>query len=595
MQDHSIAGAVVSAVSTDGTLLVKGYGYADVESGRKVDPHNDLFRVASISKLFTATAIMQLVEQGRIDLDTDIRAYLGDLGYDDSKGAITVADLLTHTAGFEDRIFGYFGANPDLENKPRSEQFAALAPKQVRAPGEWTAYSNYGFALLGEIVARVSGLSYAEYIERRIFVPLRMESSATSIRSTASGTGDAKTERLRVREAKSHRPGDGWLVTQSFPETLDLLEPEGSIATTAADMTRFMRAHLNDGALDGAPILSVDTTRKMHETLYSDLPGIVGNAHGFWVNDVAGYRTLEHGGSINDFKSNLVLIPELGLGVFVSTNSAAGSALSRLPERLVREFFLRSPDYRTSTGGNTSFDPNDLAGRYLGARRVHSRLGKLLSAPDILTVAVADDDALVVSGDFGAVRYERMPDGVYRSLKSLEPIGFEPADGDKPALIHFGGSAHNAYERLTVANDPATFFGPVALASVACLAVFAGYLVRLFGYRIAHASVAPLAERSVVLAGAAATLAYIGFAALTLANLVANPNILYDSFPTPSFRIAFVLGWLAVAASAIVGLVAVRALFGDERNVFQKARLLLFAAVLIDFSWSVFHWKALAF
>ena len=595
MEDHRIAGAVVAVVSRDDILLLEGYGLANAETREAVDPSVHLFRVASITKLFTATAIMQLVEDGRVDLDADIRTYLGDLEFDDRLGPVTVSHLLTHTPGFEDRLFGYFGNNARLEEKPRSEQFAALAPRQVRAPGVLTSYSNYGFALLGEIIARVSGKPYARYLEDEIFTPLGMTRSTTSIRSTPVGEGGSKVETLRAAEAKSHAWRNGWYAPQSFLDTLDLIESEGSLSTTAEDMTRFMRAHLNDGAFNGAAILEPQTAQRMYEPLFSHLPGINGNAHGFWILEVEGHTTLDHGGSINDFLSNFVLVPELGIGVFVSTNTQSGGRLNRLPERIIKAFFPKAEDSQLQTDQQPEASLSGLAGEYIGARRIQSRLGKIASLTEALTIAPGKDGDLIVSGDFGSDRYVPIGGNRFQALRNGEIMGFELTEKGEARYVFFSNSGHNGYERLTFANHALTLFLPGLLAVVAAVSVLAGYGVRLAGFSPKYAPAADRIERLLVLATAIACLVLVVQIVLTLSELTSNINMMYEEFPTPGFVVLKFLGYAFVFIAIPTAMLSPRAILSGRRSLIGKARYLAYGVVMLVFVWSLFNWKLLIF
>ncbi len=185
LEEEHVAGAVVAVVKDGRLFFSKGYGYADVEHGIPVDPQTTLFRIASITKLFTWTAVMQLVEQDRLDLNADVNTYLdfripatlGDGDEDDEDASrlapITLAHLLTHTPGFEDRVFETV-VEDSADLMPLGEWLASHIPTRVRPPGELTAYSNYGTALAGYIVERVSGLPYEQYVAQNILAPLGM-------------------------------------------------------------------------------------------------------------------------------------------------------------------------------------------------------------------------------------------------------------------------------------------------------------------------------------------------------------------------------------------------------------------------------------
>src|SRR5438132_3132782 len=176
LQNRNIAGAVVSVVKDGNVLFQKGYGYADVEAKRPVLPDQTLFRPGSISKLFTATAVMQLVEQGKLDLDRDVNEYLDFAIPKIYPEPITLRRLLTHTAGFEETLKDLFVAH-ESDLKPLRTYLVNQMPARIFQPGKIPSYSNYGFTLAGYIVERVSGEKFERYIENHILKPLPMTNS----------------------------------------------------------------------------------------------------------------------------------------------------------------------------------------------------------------------------------------------------------------------------------------------------------------------------------------------------------------------------------------------------------------------------------
>src|SRR5215216_6575705 len=173
MDQHHIAGAAVSVVKDGELFFAKGYGAADLENGIPVDPEQTTFRIGSVTKLFTWTAVMQLAEQGKPDLDEDINTYLDFRIPDTYPQPITLKHLLTHTAGFETRYFEVAALDAD-DQLPTREWLVSHMPARVRPSGEYAAYSNYGTSLAGYIVARVSGEPYDQYIQEHILNPLGM-------------------------------------------------------------------------------------------------------------------------------------------------------------------------------------------------------------------------------------------------------------------------------------------------------------------------------------------------------------------------------------------------------------------------------------
>ncbi len=193
MADDHIVGATVAVVQEGELLFAKGYGYADLAQGKPVVVDQTLFFPGSVGKLFTWTAVMQLAEQGKLDLDADINDYLdftipamlyprrenqtGDQAGDQVADPITLAHLMTHTAGFEEQLAAIHVAGPD-DLQPLRDFLVEAMPARVYAPGQWFAYSNYGTALAGYIVERISGQPFETYITEHILKPLAMEHSA---------------------------------------------------------------------------------------------------------------------------------------------------------------------------------------------------------------------------------------------------------------------------------------------------------------------------------------------------------------------------------------------------------------------------------
>src|ERR671932_1674263 len=174
MQAYHIAGAAVSVVKDGKLFFAKGYGYADREHGIPVDPAQTLFHIGSVTKLFTWTAVMQLVAQGKLNLDADVNTYLDFRIPDTYPQPITLRHLLTHTAGFEDQHVAMVALKEEDLAPPRAWLVSHI-PARVRPPGERAAYSNYGAALAGYIVARIEGEWSSQAVEDHILNQLGMQ------------------------------------------------------------------------------------------------------------------------------------------------------------------------------------------------------------------------------------------------------------------------------------------------------------------------------------------------------------------------------------------------------------------------------------
>ena len=276
---HHFAGAVVVVVRDGQIVLEKGYGYADFAERKPVDAKRTLFRVASNSKMFVWTAVMQLVEQGKLDLHTDVNRYLHGVEIPPAFGAsITLEHLMTHTAGFEDRVVGLFARTPDAV-RPLAELMKNDMPARVYPPGKVTAYSNYGTTLAALIVEQVSGVPYEKYLRDRILDRLGM--THATLRQPVPGeiAGDL---------SKGYRWTENRLNEQPFEYVP--WGPCGGMSVSGEDMGRFMMAHLNDGASGQARILRPETGRVMRDKLTSFSPRINGMLHGFMEMNWNGER-----------------------------------------------------------------------------------------------------------------------------------------------------------------------------------------------------------------------------------------------------------------------------------------------------------------
>ena len=173
-------GAVFLLVKDGRVFFARGYGYSDLMKRTAVDPAKTVFRVGSVSKLFTATAVLQLAERGEVDLHTDVNRYLKTFQLEENFPApVTLANLLTHTGGFDDRAIGIAARNAQ-DQAPLGEYLARSMPPRVRPPGEMYNYSSHGIALAGYIVETVSGQPFGEYVEKNILEPLEMRQSSFS-------------------------------------------------------------------------------------------------------------------------------------------------------------------------------------------------------------------------------------------------------------------------------------------------------------------------------------------------------------------------------------------------------------------------------
>ncbi len=414
----NIAGVTFSFVKDGEILLAKGYGFADVKNRKPVEPDKTLFRPGSVSKLITWTALMQLVEQGKISLNDDVNKYLAKFKFPDTyPEPITVANLMSHTPGFEEVIGSMLARRPqDLISL--EDYLARNMPWRAFPPGKITAYSNYGTALAGYLVEIVSGEKFEDYVEKYIFDPLGM---------TMSTFREPLPENLSPFMSKGYTFKRGVFVEHDF-ELFNGLYPAGSMSSTAIDMAKFMIAHLQNGHLGEKRILQEETARLMHSRLFSAHPRLDGNAHGFWEKTWNGLRMIEHGGDTIYFHSQLVLFPEYNMGYFVSMNT--GGAKSDLRKHLLESFLERYFPKPISPEPEPLSDfqqrAKELVGSYFFSRAVFTKFYKALSIFSQVSVSVLPQNRLYVA----------FPAGLgSRQWIEIEPYLFKEVDGSGRLLF----------------------------------------------------------------------------------------------------------------------------------------------------------------
>lgn len=309
MEEAHIPGAVITIITDSSVVFNKGYGFADVENEIPVDGEKTIFRIASITKTFTAMAVLQLVEQGKLNLHEDIRAYLPDDDFDFlSDEPITLHHLLTHTAGFDLTDTGDAALIPE-DVIPLEEMARRRMPDRVHKTGEVYSYSNFGYTLLGYIIQEVSGMPYEDYMRRNLLEPLGMVNT---------GIRQPLPEPYKSNLAKSYVwKGEQVALERDYTNTL----PGGGIISSGADMANYMRMHLNQGTFEENQLISPEGHELLTSHKFGSRHTKYGICYSFFENMWTGRRSLEHSGGQLGFVSLMALIPETGTGIFIAQNN----------------------------------------------------------------------------------------------------------------------------------------------------------------------------------------------------------------------------------------------------------------------------------
>ena len=459
-----VAGAVVTIVKDGKVLVAKGYGYADVKKRTPVDPQTTLFRQASVSKLFTATAVMQLVEAGRLDLDKDVNSYLDFRIPERDDGPITLRHLLTHTPGFEETLKGSM-LNDPAQLPPLRQFVRQRVPTRIFKAGSTPAYSNYGAALAGYIVELVSGQPFEDYIEQHIFQPLGMRYSTFR---------QPLPKPLAPYMAQGYRQASG----EARPFEVVGRAPPGALSASGMDMARFMLAHLNRGELDGRRILAAETADRMHDTPTDMIPPLNRMLLGFFEQDYNGHRVISHGGDLMNMHGFLNLMPDDGVGFVLSMNSLGKAGASNV---IRDEFFTRFLDrYFPSTATQlpttttAKAHAQQVAGLYQGSRRPDRSFLAILGPLFPMKVIANGDDTISLvglntsSGD-AALRFREIAPYVWQDTASGWRIAAQMDGGRVVRLSHDQLSPFTVYEPHPAFRSPAWLRPAFILAFAATL------------------------------------------------------------------------------------------------------------------------------
>ena len=399
LERSDAAGATVLVRKDGKELLKKGYGFSDIAKKKPVDPDSTIFRLASISKLFTWVSVMQLVEQGKLDLDADVNKYL-DFQIAPAFGKpVTLRNLMTHTAGFEEEIRDILLTDPKKAT-PLREFLIENQPRRMFPPGEVPAYSNYGVGLGGYIVQRASGQMFEDYVAEHIFQPLAMTHSSF---------------RQPLAENLAPFPSEGYRSSTEKPAVgFEIFSPAsaGGVSSTALDMGRFAEALLNGGELDGHRILKPETLQAMWTKQFGTSEALPVMCMGFYQTWRNKLRFIGHDGDLIAFHSMFFVEPKEKLVIFISYNSAGAASKTRT--EILTSFadryypFAQAPEFQKLAAE----EAKAIKGTYQATRRADSTklsLGNLISQGD----ADVDKDGVLKVDEFKDLR------GHVRKWKSI--------------------------------------------------------------------------------------------------------------------------------------------------------------------------------
>ncbi len=580
-----VPGAVVAVIKNGRVLYAHGYGYADVQKRTPVDPATSLFRIGSTSKLFTWTAVMQLVQQGKLDLDADVNTYLKDFKIPATfSKPVTLRSLMTHSPGFEDGALGYLIANDSTQVKSIDETLKEHIPARVRPPLVLSSYSNYGAALAGLIVQNVSGVPFNDYIQRNILEPLDMHHTTFQEPLPANLKPDGVTAYVYDNGVYEPKPF----------EYVGGFRPAGSVSASALDMTHFMIAHLQDGRYGDKRILDSATAERMHTRNFANDPRLPAMALGFYEQRMGGVRVIGHEGDTQYFHTAMFIVPTAQVGIFMSY---VGTGAEPLREGILQSFFDRyfpAPDVAAYTPPD-SFAT--MAAKYTGsyrfARHSTTKIDKALmvAGPSIEVSVLPKERRLMVTGlGEHPAQFAPLGDGLFGQVGGGYTIGFTQDSSGAVTRMSVDALPFMGTERVPFHDSPSLWHFLLGISTL----IFLCALLTLFYRRKQIKPMTPEQKRVVRLSLATAiwyflTLIVIG------AVVATSMSELGGAIPT-SLKLALVMPIVFVLLTIALLAGAVLAWTRSYWRFWQRIRFTTFvlAAVAISVffaNWNLLGWR----
>lgn len=580
-----IPGAVVTVIKDGRVLYAKGYGYSDVDKKTPVSPGTSLFRIGSTSKLFTWTAIMQLVEQGKVNLDADVNTYLKNFQipakYDKP---VTVRSLMTHSSGWEDGALGYLITNDSNRVLPIDVTLKKHMPARVRPPDELSSYSNYGAALAGLIVQNVSGMPFNDYIKKNILDPLDMHHATFQEPLPADLKSDGVTAYVYENGIYKEKPF----------EYVGGFRPAGSVSASALDMTHFMIAHLQNGKYGSVQILQPATAQLMHTRTFANDPRLPAMCLGFYEQRMGGVRVIGHEGDTQYFHTAMFLVPEAQVGIFMSY---VGSGAEPLRQGVLQAFFDRyfpaSPVALAPAPADFAKTAQKYTGAYRFARHSTTKIDKALGvAGSSIEVAVMPkENRLLISGlGEHPAQFAPIGDSLFAQVDGPLRIGFTENKAGRVTRLSVDEYPFMGTERVPWSESPKMWYWLLCLSTLVFIAVLTTYF-----YRRRVIKELPLEQKRPIRLALVGSLWF--FLTIIVLGVVIASSVsdLGGAVPT-SLKVALVMPIIFVLLTILLIIAGVRVWRSDYWRLVRRVQytIVVLSAVAISlffFTWNLLGWR----
>lgn len=462
-QKWHIPGVAISIVKDGELLFSKGYGQADEKNNVQVNPTSTQFPVGSISKTFTFTALMQLVQNRDITLDDHVADLLEFDEINHQYTPITIRQLFSHSTGFEESFLGSSATDGESNDTPLMEYIRKFREERVRQNGKYIVYSNYAVTLAGAVIEKVKGVPFEIYMHEYILSPLKMNESAFY------------SSKIPTVGEHSRAVGHQWTGNGFIENREHYLRrgnyPSAGLLTTAEDMAKFMLFHLSNGSTEHSVVLAPEMIKRMHFVIKNNHPELPGITHGIWSNNIMGYKSLEHDGMLDGVASRMLMIPELNLGIFISTNSNNGYRLTQqFDRRLLAKFF---PNKRMESPVKQNIDLTKYVGNYLMMWGNSSSIEHLTATPIYVS---AQTNYLTAWIGFAEGHWYPLGNDVFENKLTGEKIAFTLDETENLLLL-----THDmVFEKISYFENSKNFLYFCVIAFVLSVLLLLISLIKLF-------------------------------------------------------------------------------------------------------------------
>ena len=439
MKNENIPGVAIIIIQDGQIVFSKGYGYSDVNSKNIIDTKTSVFRVASIAKLVTATAIMKLVEEGKINLDDPINLHLKTLKVENNKydEPIRIKHLLTHTEGLSQKNIG--GKTLDSQKVEKLNLFLKKnMPKQFIKPGEMITYGNHASAILGLIIEDVTGEDYNTYITNHIFKPLEMNYS-TFMQPISEDLMKKRVSEYRYRN-------DEFKV---LPNSYSHMVSSGGMHTTAEDLANFLLIFQKENV-----VLENETIHQMLSIQYRDHPNLSGVTYGFLEQRYKSNNYLYRSGDSEGAKAKVFLLLKQNIGIVLLSNSDSEFLRDNFMEEFLDTFYPEKSKYKYEN--RILEDTKIYEGIYDSAQYPRNDFTKILKLFLAIKIISNEDKTITVQAinedPFGKLEekqvFYQIEPLLFKSADKEQYIGFKKNDKGEIIYLYSGSGYHGTYKKI---------------------------------------------------------------------------------------------------------------------------------------------------